>query len=64
MSLIGKRAQTVLNTPPAPVPNPEYAEMADAGKVRLDSIVTRVERTVAASQELFASKAANELRRW
>lgn len=64
MSLIGGRARTPLNTPPAEVPSPENAARAEAGKVRLDHLVNRAERTVAASQQLFATRVAEELRRF
>ncbi len=64
MSLIGGRARTPLNTPPAEVPSPENAARADAGKIRLDHLVNRAERTVAASQELFSAQVARELRRF
>jgi len=64
MSLIGGRARTTLNTAPAEVPDPSKAEEAASGKILLDHLVTSAERTVAASQELFAAKAAQELRRF
>ena len=64
MSLIGGRARTPLNTPPAEVPSPENAARAAAGKIRLDHLVSTAERTVAASQQLFAAQAAKELRRF
>ena len=62
--LIGGQARTAFNTPPAEVPSPENEAKADAGKIRLDHLVGKAERTVAASQQLFAAKAAQELRRY
>lgn len=64
MSLLGGRAKTPLNTAPAPVPDLESAARAEAGKTRLDHLVTKAERTVAASHELFAAQAARELGRY
>lgn len=62
MHLFGRRAHTVFNTPPAPVPRPDLQQQADAGRVRLAHLARRAEITVAASQELFAAQAAEELR--
>ncbi len=61
MSLIGGRARTPLNTPPADDPNPETAAQARAGKITLDHLARSAERTVAASQEMFAAQAAREI---
>lgn len=63
MSLLGARARTPLNTPPAPVPDLEKAKEARKGKLMLDHLARRAELTVAASHELFAASAAEELRR-
>ena len=63
MRWIGGRAHTVLNTPPAPSVSPELDALAKANKIRLDSLVTKAERTVAASHAMFAERAARELRR-
>lgn len=64
MSLLGGRARTTLNTPPADVPDPEKETQASKGKVMLDHLARTAERSVAASQELFAAEAAKDLRRF
>lgn len=63
MRLFGGRAHTILNTPPAPVVRMDLEEQADAGKIKLDHLARRAELTVAASQRMFATQAAAELRR-
>jgi hypothetical protein len=68
MGLFGKgrtsievRAITPLNVEPATVPDLQKEFELDVGRHMLQHYVTAAERTVAASQENFATLAAREL---